>query len=30
MSGVVYLHELGIIHGDLKGVSPMSVRPPSR
>jgi len=21
-SGVAYLHELGIIHGDLKGVSP--------
>ena len=22
MSGVVYLHELKIVHGDLKGVSP--------
>jgi len=26
MSGVAYLHEFGIIHGDLKGVSPMLMR----
>ena len=27
MSGVVYLHKLGIIHGDLKGV-PQNIRSP--
>ena len=27
MSGVVYLHELGIIHGDLKGV-PQNIHDP--
>jgi len=26
MSGVAYLHEFGIVHGDLKGVSPMLMR----
>jgi len=25
MSGVAYLHELNVIHGDLKGVSPVLV-----
>jgi len=30
MSGVAYLHGLNIIHGDLKGVSPVLVDPSSR
>ena len=29
MSGVAYLHEAEIVHGDLKGVSPMILTRPS-